>query len=301
MKKALFLGVLSSLFFAVTFLLNHSMNLSGGYWMWGACLRYLFMLPMLALVLLVLPGSRFAPVLGAIRKDTAGWLLWSTVGFGLFYLPLCLASVFGESWLVAASWEVTIVISVLLTPLFGVRVPLKNLLLTLMILLGIGLLQLPNLSGNDLRGNCLALIPILIAATSYPLGNRMMMRICPPEIDTIQRVFGMTLCSMPFWLVTAVIALLRAGLPGRGQVIQSGVVALSSGVIATILFFHATDLVRSSPRQLAIIEATQCGEVIFTLIGGVLLLGDSLPNAAGFVGLGLILLGMVLNSLATEG
>ena len=129
MKKALFCGILASLFFAFTFLLNHSMNLSGGYWMWSACLRYLIMLPILALVLRRMPGERFRPVLDAIRARPAAWLVWSTVGFGFFYLPLTLASVFGESWLVAASWQVTIVAGVLLTPVFGKPIPVKNLLL----------------------------------------------------------------------------------------------------------------------------------------------------------------------------
>ena len=76
-------------------------------------------------------------------------------------------------------------------------------------------------------------------------------------------------------------------------------VALFSGVIATILFFRATDLVRGDPRQLALIEATQCGEVIFTLLGGILVLGDSVPGPAGMAGLALILAGMALNSLVT--
>lgn len=39
------------------------------------------------------------------------------------------------------------------------------------------------------------------------------------------------------------------------------------GVIATILFFEATNMVKNTPKHLAIIEATQSGEVIFTLIG----------------------------------
>ena len=168
---------------------------------------------------------------------------------------------FGESWLVAASWQVTIVAGVLLTPVFGK--------------------------------------PILVAAFSYPLGNRKMMEVCPPEVDTVQRVFGMTLCSMPFWLAVACAAFARAGAPSGGQLVQSGVVALFSGVIATVLFFRATDLVRNDPRQLALIEATQCGEVIFTLLGGILVLGDSVPGPAGMAGLALILLGMVLNSLVT--
>ncbi len=296
MKKAMFTGILASFFFAFTFLLNRSMNLSGGYWLWSAALRYLFTLPMLAVMLAAWPGRGLRPVLSAIAQQPLPWLLWSTVGFGLFYLPLTLASVYGESWLTAASWQITIVAGVLLTPLFGKRIPVKNLLMSCLILVGIALLQLPNLTGGS-GGTWFALIPILIAAFSYPLGNRKMMQYCPKELDTLQRVFGMTLCSMPFWLAASVYALVQAGLPGSGQVVQSIGVAAFSGVAATILFFHATDLVRGNQKQLAAVEATQCGEVIFTLLGGILVLGDRLPDAMGFVGLALIVVGMTLNSL----
>ncbi len=296
MKKAMGYGILASFFFAFTFLLNRSMNLSGGYWLWSATLRYLFMLPMLA-VMLCLPKNRLGPVVQAVKERPLGWLLWSTVGFGLFYLPLTLASVYGESWLTAASWQVTIVAGVLLTPLFGKRIPLKNLGMSCVILIGILLLQLPNLTGGDGSGNWIALIPILIAAFSYPLGNRKMMQICPAELDTLQRVFGMTLCSMPFWVIASAVAWGESGLPGGGQVLQSAGVALFSGVVATILFFHATDLVRGNQRQLAAVEATQCGEVLFTLLGGILILGDGLPDGAGVIGLVLIVVGMTANSL----
>ena len=88
------------------------------------------------------------------------------------------------------------------------------------------------------------------------------------------------------------------GLPSAGQVIQSVGVALFSGVAATLLFFWATDQVRRNPRQLALIEATQSGEVVFSLLGGVLLLGDPLPGALGLVGLCLIVGGMVGGSLS---
>ena len=57
-------------------------------------------------------------------------------------------------------------------------------------------------------------------------------------------------------------AWVKAGPAGRGLVFQSLCVALFSGVIATILFFKATDLVKENPRHLAVIEATQCGEVV---------------------------------------
>lgn len=300
MKKSIFYGILASLFFAFTFILNRSMNLAGGFWMWSACLRYLFMLPMLFILLLILPGNRFTAVLTDIKKQPVTWILWSTVGFGLFYLPLTLASVYGESWLVAASWQITIVAGVLLTPLFGKHIPLKNLGMACIILLGIFLLQVPNMQSDSSSQNLLAFIPILIAAFSYPLGNRKMMQHCPEGIDTISRVFGMTLCSMPFWLIVAILSSIYSGPPENGQILQSLGVALFSGVIATILFFHATDLVKKNQKQLAIVEATQCGEVIFTLLGGILVLGDPIPNTIGFAGIILIIVGMILNSLTPQ-
>ena len=44
MRRALAYGLLASLFFAFTFIFNRSMNLEGGYWLWSAALRFIFML-----------------------------------------------------------------------------------------------------------------------------------------------------------------------------------------------------------------------------------------------------------------
>ena len=79
---------------------------------------------------------------------------------------------------------------------------------------------------------------------------------------------------------------------------QSIIVAIFSGVIATILFFEATNMVKNNPKHLAIIEATQSGEVIFTLLGGILFLGDAMPAGTGFAGILVIITGMVLNSFS---
>lgn len=296
MKKALGYGILASFFFAFTFVLNRSMNLDGGYWLWSACLRYLFMLPMLAV--LVWREHSWSQIQREILRRPKRWVLWSTVGFGFFYLPLTMASIYGQSWFVAATWQLTIVAGVLLTPLFGRAVPVKNFLMTCLVLGGIFLLQLPNIRLGATENIFMPLLLILIAAVSYPLGNRKMMILS--DLTTLQRVFGMTLCSMPFWLICAVVALCHAGLPAGGQVVQSLAVALFSGVIATILFFKATDLVKHNPRQLAVIEATQSGEVLFTLLGGVLFLGDSMPDIWGLCGILIVVVGMIGNSLVSQ-
>ena len=295
MKKAICYGILGSLFFAFTFIFNRSMNLSGGYWAWSACLRYFFTLPVL--LILVIPKGQIREVMQSIKKQLRIWLLWSSVGFGLFYAPLSMASVYGESWLVAATWQITIVAGVLLTPIFGQRIPIKNLLMSGVILTGILLLQIQHVGEEIGFGMWKALGLILVAAFSYPLGNRKMMAHCMKDhLNTLQRVFGMTLMSMPFWLLLSIEAFIKAGMPSRGQIYQSVIVAVFSGVIATILFFEATNMVKDNPKQLAVIEATQSGEVLFTLAGGCMFLKDALPGVVGGLGIVIVVVGMIGNS-----
>ena len=295
MKKAFLLGVAGSFFFAFTFVLNRSMNLSGGSWIWTASLRYLFTFPMLALI----AGRRrgFGAVHRAIGRNPFQWFIWSTVGFGLFYAPLCYAGSFGESWLIAASWQVTIVMGLLLAPLFGKPVPRRNLAAAGVILAGVFLLQGGGASPVKPETLARTLLPILAAAVAYPLGNRKMMALCGDELSTLERTYGMTLCSLPFWGMLVACGALTAGPPPASQMLKAFLVALCSGVVATLLFFKATDLVKSSQRRLAVIESTQAGEVVFSLLGGILLLGDAPPQPAGYAGIALIVSGMILNSL----
>ena len=132
----------------------------------------------------------------------------------LFYAPLSFASSYGASWLVAGTWQLTIVAGGLMSPLFfkiiktekGIvkirnKIPKKSLLISLLILVGIALMYIEEATDISLLNTMLVIIPVIIAAFSYPLGNRKMMEICDSNINTIQRVFGMTLCSIPFWII----------------------------------------------------------------------------------------------------
>lgn len=294
--RAMILGISGSFFFAFNFILIRSMNIGGGYFLWTACLRYLFTLPLMALLLI--KGRGFSKVHESIKRDPVRWLLWSTVGFGLFYAPLSAAAIYGESWFTSAVWQFTIVAGVLLTPLSGKKIPAKNLLCSAFIVAGIMLMQLSKIRMGVQADWPMLIITMGIAAFSYPLGNRKMMETVRKDgLTTTQRVYGMTLCSMPFWLVCSIISFERAGLPSASQCFQSFLIALLAGVIATILFFAATDMVREDARSLAVVEATQSGEVIFTVIMGILILRDAMPDAMGFAGLFVIITGMILNSM----
>lgn len=299
MKKAFSYGILSSAFFAFTFVLNRSMHLIGGHWIWSASLRYFFSLPILWL--LVRQQNGLKAIHSEMKENWKYWLLWSTVGFGLFYAPLTAASIFGESWFVAATWQITIVTGSFMAPLFGKKIPVKNILFLMVILFGIFLMQTEHIrTGNMSMTEALAAFGlILFAAICYPLGNRKTMMKCPPGITTIQRVYGMTLFSMPFWIILSGYAVFTNELPSSGQVGQSLLVTVFSAVLATLLFFEATNLVKHDPKQLAVVESTLAVEVIFTLIGGVLFLGDPLPSTMGFIGIFIIIAGMIGNNLIT--
>jgi drug/metabolite transporter (DMT)-like permease len=146
----------------------------------------------------------------------------------------------------------------------------------------------------------LGVLPVILAAFSYPLGNRKMMEVCSNRLNTFQRVFGMTVCSMPFWMIISFSGIVSVGWPSKGQVVQSLIVAVFSGIIATVLFFKATDLVNSDTHKLAVVESTQSGEVIFTLLGGVFIFHDKIPTFLGFAGIVLVVIGMILNSFVNS-
>jgi hypothetical protein len=88
-------------------------------------------------------------------------------------------------------------------------------------------------------------VPVLLAACAYPLGNRKTMQLSKGKLDVYQRILGMLIGSLPFWLILSGYEfIIEHSLPGKEQYIQTLIVALTSGVVATSLFFLATDKVR---------------------------------------------------------
>lgn len=307
--RAIFIGIVASFFFASTFVVNRAMDLSGGSWIWSASLRYFFSLPFL--ILLVMQRQNMKMLLEEMKSRPLTWLLWSTVGFGLFYAPLCFAAAYGPAWLVAGTWQITIVAGSLLVPCFydeirtaqGVvrtrqRIPQKEIFTSLFILLGVGLIQNnSNEQNDDLEKLIIGIVPVVVAAFAYPLGNRKMMFVCKGRLDVYQRVLGMTIASMPFWLLLGAYGTVTVGLPSREQIIQSLLVGIASGVIATVLFFMATDMAKGNPKKLSAVEATQAGEVVFAVAGEILFLGGAMPIGWSLAGIVIIVAGMILHSM----
>lgn len=286
------LGALASLFFSFTFVVNHLMSLSGGSWMWSASLRYLFMVPLLGCIVGVRKG--WTPLRHEMAKHKRVWLLWSFIGFGLFYAPICFAAAYSPGWLLAGAWQFTIIAGSLLVPIR--QIPFKSMGMSLVILAGIVMIEWNQATHVPVKDMVVSVVSIGIATFAYPLGNRKMMQHCAGRLDAYQRALGMTIYTLPLWVFLAVYPLALHGVPSKGQIFQSFIVAVSSGVIATVLFFSATDLARKNFTQLAAVEATQSGEVVFTLLGELLLVSGTKMSAVGLVGLSCIVIGMILHS-----
>ncbi|MEC1525300.1 multidrug resistance efflux transporter family protein [Neobacillus niacini] len=305
--RPMILGTMAAFFFAFTFIINRSMELEGGNWIWSASLRYFFMVPFL--LLLVYWRKNLKPLFVEMRKNPRAWLLWSFVGFGLFYGPICFSAAYAPGWLIASTWQITIISGSLLAPFFletvltqdgpvkiKGRIPMKGMAMSSIILLGIILMQVEQADSLSLMEVFSGVIPVVVASFAYPLGNRKMMDVCGGRLDVFQRVLGMTIASMPVWIVLAIYGMFTVGPPSISQSVQSGIIAITSGVIATILFFQATNLVRGNMQKLGNVEATQSISVLFALIGELILLEAPLPSTLSWAGIMLVMTGMVLHS-----
>lgn len=293
------LALVSALFFTFTYVFNRSLVTSGGHWAWAVILRYLFTLPLLAMVLPWQGGLGELPT--ELRRHARPWLLWSAVGFVLFGVPLTWAASSGPSWLVAGSFQTTVLAGPLLAPLIyrdgRRRLAWRTLALGALIVAGVFALQWGHAQGQLSRGDWLAIGAVVLAAFAYPLGNRKLLLHLEQgssQLNAVQRVFGMTVCSWPLWLLFALVAWFTIGPPTGREALLAGGVALSSGTIATILFFRATDMVRSDPTALAAVEAMQAAELLFASLLGVLFLGESWPQGYAAFGALAIIVGIAL-------
>ncbi|WP_243042316.1 multidrug resistance efflux transporter family protein [Dyella sedimenti] len=293
------LALCAALFFTMTYVLNRSLVAGGGHWAWAVILRYLITLPLLTLVLPWQGGLGRLPE--ELRRHPRAWLGWSTVGFVLFGVPLTWAADSGPSWLVAGSFQTTVLAGPLLAPLIyrdhRRRLAWRSVAIGVLIVAGVFALQWGHAQGRLRADDWLAMAAVVFAAFMYPLGNRMLLlhleRSATP-IGAAQRVFGMTLCSWPAWLLLGMIAWLALGPPTWRDALLAGGVALSSGVIATVLFFRATDRVRREPTALAAVEAMQAAELLFATAIGAVFLGEAWPRGWSALGALMIVAGIAL-------
>jgi drug/metabolite transporter (DMT)-like permease len=229
------------------------------------------------------------------------WILTGTIGFGIFYSLVTFSASFAAAWIIATTWQTTILATPIVLHFFGRKVPTKGLLFTGIIFIGIVLVNIEHAQVTSLRDVLLSAVPVLVAAFAYPIGNQLVWEarlgenkrlphITHPILENgLARVLLLTIGSLPFWILFLVLASPPA--PSRGQLISTALVALFSGVIATTIFLYARHLAKQS-YEIAAVDATQSMEVVFSLIGEIVFLKGSLPSALGLFGVVLTMLGL---------
>ncbi len=303
MVRLISFGMLSAAFFSSTFILNRAMSLQGGHWVWTASLRFGYMLLFLILTLLLTKGTRrLAEIARVFRQHWIFWILAGSIGFGVFYSLLCFSASYAAGWIVATTWQITILATPIVLMVLGKRVPLRGMLFTGLIFSGIVLVNLEHATSSSLKEVLYSALPVLIAAFAYPTGNQMVWeakrggnglipRIDHPIMDdSFARVLLLTLGSVPFWV--GLVLLASPPPPSTGQLINTAMVALFSGVIATTIFLHARHLC-THPYEIAAVDATQSMEVVFSLIGEIVLLNGVFPGPLGTTGIVFTILGLM--------
>ena len=107
----------------------------------------------------------------------------------------------------------------------------------------------------------------------------------------------MTLASQPMWWAVAAVHVGLARPPSVGQVWLAAGVALGAGVIATVLFFQATGMVRNDPTALAAAEAMQAAEILFATADRRAVAGRAVAAGTRAGGAVLVVVGIVVFSL----
>lgn len=304
-RKALWqgiaMGLLAAAFFSVTFVLNRKMSIAAGHWAWSSALRFLMMLPPLAAVIAI--RGQWQELIACWRVSPLGWIAWGTLGSAVFYGALTAACAVSPAWVVAASWPIAIVIGILLGPFIyrgeRAKIPHRALVFSIVILAGIALLQTGQLRTGAPANVALGLMLVLLSATAHPIGNRKSMMLFERAGIRTNAIVRLTLSitgALPAILLLCLWGAIQSGPPPAAQLETVALVA-AAGLVATPLFFAATDRVNRNPSSLAAVEATQAAELVFTLILESLILGIRPPGFWGGIGLTLIVTGILLHAL----
>ncbi|WP_027721654.1 DMT family transporter [Maridesulfovibrio zosterae] len=296
-------GIFAALFFSTTFVLNRAMSLDGGHWVWSASLRYFWMLAILSVALFIGRRKLFIQSLKLYARHFKFWTIAGGVGFGVFYALITFSASYSPGWVVAATWQTTILATPIVLLGFGKKIPLRAMLLTLIIFAGVLLVNLESVKDSSWATVLLGAVPVFIAAFAYPFGNQLVWEAMngggrlipaldsPAMDDPFCRVLLLTLGSLPLWGVLILVT--SPPSPSVNQLVNTALVAVFSGIAATSLFLYARHKARSA-AELAAADCTQSMEVVFSLGGEVLLLNGVLPGLLGWAGIGMTMIGLIL-------
>ena len=329
MGKMIVWGLIASAFFSTSFVLYQLMSVQGGHWFWSASFRCFFMWLLLSVFILLQNKLNPSKLLALCKLFASHWQFWCvTGGIGLgTYGLLAFAADYAEGWVIAATYLFTVVASLVVLSFFGQSFQKKVIVYSVIVFIGVVLanvgegLRHSTSQGTDWHALLLfGALPAFIASFCFPLGNQLIWQAGQPKGGTthsnnimsnetrkllkkvpqvtspllsnpLHKVWLMSLGSLPMWLVLGVIV--QPPAPSVSQITISFLVALMAGVLGTTTFLHARSLAKQ-PQQLAAVDATQGSEIIFALLGGMLLLHTPMPSGLSFVGIALVIIGLVL-------
>ena len=334
MGKMIVWGLIASAFFSTSFVLYQLMSVQGGHWFWSASFRCFFMWLLLSVFILLQNKLNPSKLLELCKLFASHWQFWCvTGGIGLgTYGLLAFAADYAEGWVIAATYLFTVVASLVVLSFFGQSFQKKVIVYSVIVFIGVVLanvgegLRHSTSQGTDWHALLLfGALPAFIASFCFPLGNQLIWQAAQPKGDStyhthemskaaselatskllqkvpqvtspllsnpLHKVWLMSLGSLPMWLVLGF--LVQPPAPSVSQMTISFLVALMAGVLGTTTFLHARSLAKQ-PQQLAAVDATQGSEIIFALLGGMLLLHTPIPSGLSFVGIALVIIGLVL-------
>lgn len=296
------LGILAAFFFSSTFVINRWISTEGGHWYWTATLRYIFVILILTPFLAAFFGRNFLKrCLKCFVDNIWFWLLSGGIGFGVFYLTLCYSASFAPGWVIATTWQLTILISPVMLRTFKFSIKSGSFLFSSIAFIGVLMVnyhEFTSFDNSEIKGA----IYVLIAAVSYPFGitlcklamtNRLeWIEIGDTDLldNTFARIWLMSLGCIPILIITGILAGVSE-LPSMNQTIGVGYVAISTGVIATSILFYASQNVAKNGDEISAVLSTQSFEVPFALMFEVLFLGSLLPSIIGWVGIFAVVIG----------
>lgn len=331
MGKMIVWGLIASAFFSTSFVLYQLMSVQGGHWFWSASFRCFFMWLLLSVFILLQNKLNPSKLIALCKLFASHWQFWCvTGGIGLgTYGLLAFAADYAQGWVLAATYLFTVVASLVVLSFFGQSFQKKVIVYSVIVFIGVVLanvgegLRHSTSQGTDWHALLLfGALPAFIASFCFPLGNQLIWQAAQPKGDSthpttnemsklatrkllqkvpqvtspllsnpLHKVWLMSLGSLPMWLVLGF--LVQPPAPSVSQMTISFLVALMAGVLGTTTFLHARSLAKQ-PQQLAAVDATQGSEIIFALLGGMLLLHTPMPSGLSFVGIALVIIGLVL-------
>ena len=329
MGKMIVWGLIASAFFSTSFVLYQLMSVQGGHWFWSASFRCFFMWLLLSVFILLQNKLNPSKLLELCKLFVSHWQFWCvTGGIGLgTYGLLAFAADYAAGWVIAATYLFTVVASLVVLSFFGQSFQKKVIVYSVIVFIGVVLanvgegLRHSTSQGTDWHALLLfGALPAFIASFCFPLGNQLIWQAGQPKGNSthhtdamseltskllqkvpqvtspllsnpLHKVWLMSLGSLPMWLVLGF--LVQPPAPSVSQMTISFLVALMAGVLGTTTFLHARSLAKQ-PQQLAAVDATQGSEIIFALLGGMLLLHTPMPSGLSFVGIALVIIGLVL-------